>query len=299
MYSQKSYSNSLFAVVIALITMLSNSCMKDTDSQQGNPVQKNNQVKIARILAGIPTYEGNSPPNIEGSFLSTPMVFYKGYGYPSNMIGQSLHTIYNLYNQTTDGKIRLSEQMNDDIFIDTECFITGSGQNFTVWLEVQGLRGEQLANVFSGTYDTITGNFTNCYIVFVFTHGFSDEYSNHAAGDWIAARGTILSLNSIVGKWSRDRIDENGEWLKWQWEFFIDGTWNETAKGFDGSIHLTSSGSWSVIADSLTIHEPANIYNGNMAITKTGTYSVATFELTLNTGMGAWGGTWGRVIDYF
>ncbi len=82
----------------------------------------------------IPIYTGTTPPNVEGTYLISPMTmvmdshdnFEPGYQFADNYI--------QFYNQTSDNTISCrSTQLLGDLSVGEGLFISGEGENFTIY----------------------------------------------------------------------------------------------------------------------------------------------------------------------
>ena len=200
-------SNVLILFFLLSIVFSLSSCKKlfnrgDNDSGgNGNPIQENSTVKQALSSAGITTYDGNTPPTLEGTYSTTPMQCYAAEGVNlQSFLYQYMNSVFKLYGQTTAGDISFSEKLPSGLFgAGKGCYITGSGNNFTIWMENSMSNGNKTAFVLSGTLETSTGNLINCKSITVFTYtAYGSDYS---VGDWYAARGWIQKLSGIMGNW--------------------------------------------------------------------------------------------------
>ncbi len=185
--------NLVYSITAAgLLMLLTNSCTKD-EVVTGNPVQRNSVVKEALSASGIATYDGNTPPKLEGVYSTVPMQIYDATTIFSPYIGQNMSTIFKLSNQTSSGDISFAEQFSDGFFADgTGCFITGSGQNFTIWMQSSLSNGGATAFILSGTLDLASGNILNCRTITVYTV----STPSYSAGNWYAAQGWLQNTNN-------------------------------------------------------------------------------------------------------
>jgi hypothetical protein len=177
-------------IIIGVLILFITCCTKsdDTNDATGNPIQTNSLVVSALSQAGITTYDGNSPPVLQGTYSTTQMKCYNATGTLSFLIGQNMTTVCKFYDQTSAGQISFAEQISPDLFAEGKgCYITGSGQNFTIWMENSLSNGAATAFVLSGTLDQATGNLLNCKSVTVYTKS-SGSYN---AGDWYAHSGWL------------------------------------------------------------------------------------------------------------
>ncbi len=185
------YSIALMSFLMMFVT----GCKKDETAATGNSIQRNGTVKSALRLAGITTYDGNTPPSLEGAFSTAPMQIYDASTILSPYIGQNMSTIFKLFNQTSSGDISFAEQFSDGTYADGKgCYITGSGQNFTIWMESSLSNGGATAFVLSGTLQQSTGDVINCSTITVYTKA-TPSYS---VGDWYAASGWLQNILNIV-----------------------------------------------------------------------------------------------------
>lgn len=176
---------------MVFVTILITTCSQDestNNSGSGNSIQQNAILKQALSAAGISTYDGNTPPNVEGSYTTTPMLCDKAWGSLSSLKGQYMNSIFKLYSQTSDGKISFAEQIQSGMWgAGKGCFITGSGQNFTLWIENNLSNGAATCFVLVGTVESGTGNFINCRTMTVYTKKAAASSIN--VGDWYSAYG--------------------------------------------------------------------------------------------------------------
>lgn len=178
-------------LIVGLLFISINSCKKDEDSGSGNSIQQNSVVQNALKSAGITTYEGNTPPNLEGLYSTTPMKCYDASSRLSGFVGQNLNSIFKLYGQTASGSISFAEKLASGQFNSGNgCYVTGSGQNFTIWQSINISTGGATALIFSGTvglsHDLISVKSLTVY---------TKASASYSVGDWYATRGTILRLD--------------------------------------------------------------------------------------------------------
>jgi len=178
---------------ITLLASILISC-KDDENNNGNTdnnIKNNTTVINALAAAGITTYDGNTPPSINGDYSTSPMQVYNATGALTGNIGYNMTTIFKLSEQTSSGSIKFAEQISPNLFANGKgCFITGSGQNFTIWMENTLSNGAATAFVLSGTLSPTTGDFLNCKSLTVYTKASVSIN----VGDWYAASGWIDKL---------------------------------------------------------------------------------------------------------
>lgn len=280
-------------ILTGLFLFFLSACDKEKDNT-GSP-QNSEIVKTALSQAGITTYDGNTPPTITGMYTTTPMLCTsaKGDYLQQNFVGGYMNSIFKLFNQTSAGDISMTEKLPSGQWgSGNGCVITGSGMNFTIYMEMELSNGAATCFVLVGTLEQSTGNFINCRSITVFTRASA----NCAVGDWYTASGWIQSLNSVYGKWTTTTHGSNGHYFNWHMEFFVNASW--TCSIYDATAGLQSystSGTWSKAGNAFTINEPANIHNGNVNRTNTGTYEIANDATLLTlTNLYIWSGQWSR-----
>lgn len=261
-------------ILIGFVLFLNSSCKKDDSS--GNPIQNNATVQDALSAAGFTTYDGNTPPTLEGTYTTTPMKQTNATKNLNWLVGQYMNSKFKLYGMTSSGEISFQEwTQNGQWGIGKGGYITGSGQNFTIWVFNSLANGAETAFVVSGTLDLATGNLLNCNSFTVYTKASS----SYVVGDWFKASGWIQSLNSIYGNWKRqDRVfSGNGVYLgfyDWYLVFNINNTYSYYAIKEDGYTLPTAFGTFKTSGNSITIYETANMYNNYTPISTAGTFKV-------------------------
>ncbi|MEI6059359.1 MAG: hypothetical protein WCR72_01560 [Bacteroidota bacterium] len=181
--------------LMGIIMMFANGCKKSENAATGNPIQNNKAVESALVTAGITTYNGGTPPHLDGVYSTATMQIYNASSILSAYIGQNMSSIFKLYNQSSTGDISFAEQFSDGTYADGKgCYITGSGQNFTIWMESTLSNGGATAFILTGTLEQTTGNIINCHTLTVYTKATP----NYSVGDWYAASGWLQNVNNIV-----------------------------------------------------------------------------------------------------
>lgn len=176
-----------FLLLIIILFVIANSCKKDDDESVNlNPIQSNEIVKTALAQAGITTFDGNTPPVLEGQYTTMHMQTYNAFGNLTFLIGQNLNSVFKLYNQTQEGSLSFSEKLPSGLWASGNGgYITGSDNNFTIWMENSLSNGAATEFILSATIDYSTGNFLNCKCITVFTKASS----SYNVGDWYASSG--------------------------------------------------------------------------------------------------------------
>ncbi len=139
---------------------------------------------------GMPIYEGQNPPNIEGIFLEAPHTLKA-----SNQDGDEIGHVYNdwkfhLYNQNNSNlTIDLEYKTSSSIGASSKSYISGSGNNFSVFLEVISEKGEYSAKMVRIISGQITeAGIGNCHIALFMVDNYGDPGDNYLDN----GRGRIL-----------------------------------------------------------------------------------------------------------
>ena len=245
----------LFAVLSVLL-LFTNSCKKDDSNNNSSNPKNNNIVKNALLQAGIITYDGNTPPTLEGIYSTTPMLIDAGTGNLKYFIGSYLNSTFKLYNQTPSGEIAFSEKTPNGLWNEASgCYITGSDNNFTLWMNNTSSTGATTVFVLSGTIETTTGNFVNCKSETVYT----SATSSYNVGDYYASSGYILNLSTPVGKWTKSWIAPFGnDHMVRHMELYSDGNFTIFDDDLDGGTDCNLSGRWSTSGNLMTITNNAS-----------------------------------------
>ena len=183
-------STQLFLVFVFIL--FSVSCTQD--GSEINPI-KTNQI-VTRVLnnAGITTFDCGTPPQIDGVYSTTNMTCTDGSSVFTTMIGSRMTTNVKFFNQSSEGKISVSEQISPNVFASGNgAFITGCDNNFTIWMQSTLSNGAETAFVLSGTKDTKTGNLVNCKSVTIYTKATPSI----PAGEWYNDNGILVTLNPL------------------------------------------------------------------------------------------------------
>lgn len=156
---------SILLGIFALPIMMFSSCLKEGDDTIVLPlpdgkipysvIPKNLQDSL--VAHGFVIHEGIEAPNIEGKFLSSPMVLQ----YASDNYQNDFYDLYMRYaGQTRRGLIQYSESQRDTVVgISQEANVIGSDSNFTMYcyqtISANNSRGDTLyrcktASVVSG-----------------------------------------------------------------------------------------------------------------------------------------------------
>jgi hypothetical protein len=148
----------------------------------------------------------------------------------------------------------------------------------------------------------VSGNTLNLY---AFVEGVYVSAGTYVSGNWpgnhcniFQSGDSVMRMNTIIGNWVRHTTTDYSGIIKnytWHWTINDGGSWtwncyNDT----DGYLEFSSSGTWFVSGNSLTINEPPNSSNGNNEIIRTGTFTVSETQLSLSNELYVWRGTWTR-----
>jgi hypothetical protein len=138
-------------------------------------------IKTVKDL-GMKIYEGNTPPSVNGTFLATPLVLKKS-NIADDEIGEEYDDlIFTLKNYNSEAKtISLEADWGGEISNSVRSFISGTGNNFSVFVEVTVTDGSaacKSVDIYSGTL-TSTG-IKNFYYSFIITEDYGDPYDEWA-----------------------------------------------------------------------------------------------------------------------
>ncbi len=179
-----------FIVIPALLVLfLLFSCdnNKTTGSKYTLPDQVQNIVTDSQLdqlkQDGLPINEGVAPPNVEGVYLADRQYcVYSTDGYTDRY---TFDYYYQFYNQTAQNTVKLSYTggysypYNDDVASGEGAFISGSGSDFSVFVEAQGTYSGityTQVTIYSGT---LTGSgISDFQFGFILTEK-SDDPSNY------------------------------------------------------------------------------------------------------------------------
>jgi len=115
----------------------------------------------ALVALGLTVHLGDTPPNIEGTFLASPALLQSSsVGGDESLIGaqfaDALMTFSNQNNESLTVDLLLDEVSIDSQSVGEGSFISGSGSNFTVYFVTE----TELNNAFADTTVTISGSMT-------------------------------------------------------------------------------------------------------------------------------------------
>jgi hypothetical protein len=139
-------------------------------------------------------YGGPNPPAIEGEY-STTQCYYSSKSSNPNIeyqIGQNLNTIFLFYNQTTNGTILFSEKEDNTFSFSSfstgaHSFITGQGNNFTVYSEILNPDGSTTVSITSG--QMLSSGDLQIQNV---TVGTANPPTGINVGDWFSFAGLLV-----------------------------------------------------------------------------------------------------------
>lgn len=191
-----------------ILLLLANSCKKDDTENTDSNTQKNtgfssaqdfkdnSYISNAIIQSGITINDGTNPPNIEGEYDTSPSSYYAACDVWTTLIGINLNTIVKYYNQS-GLRISSSEKcptVGSYYSEGVDGFITGCGNNFTVWMEC-------LNNTGSTTAYVATGHKVNNNLVIRTVATYTaNPPAGHQQGEWWASGFLFINLlNSSIG----------------------------------------------------------------------------------------------------
>lgn len=161
---------------------------------------------------GLPVYEGDDPPDITGTYLCNDLVLYdSNIPEDSPYIGDSYADMeIKFYRQYSSGRVRVSyDQSGYETGTGMRSFISGSGNNFTVFTEISGTSDSGIdfedAMLFSGTISA--GGISNFSYGLLMTYKSSDpdgylinvgDARVFVEDDGLAAFGSLPSIHPTV-----------------------------------------------------------------------------------------------------
>lgn len=119
--------------VLAISAVVFCSCPPAPEPGPDHIVQ-NPSVKKAINESGIEINEGDTPPALAGNYLTNGGVVDASYLF-NDLIGESINTEFDLYNQTTSGKISFQENVEEISVSGIGGYITGENGKFTIYGE--------------------------------------------------------------------------------------------------------------------------------------------------------------------
>jgi hypothetical protein len=187
----KNKSWSYLLILVGLVTILTSSCKKENNDED-KPAKNSGFISAQEFIdnqyildalnsAGITTYEGNTPPNIEGEYNTNTSSVYAASSNLYSHIGLPLSSIFKFYDQTSDGKVLISENGGAGYSTGQGSFITGYSNYFTIYIEASNSNGSTSAAIISG--NKCTNGDLNLKGVTVYT---SNPPSGLEVGDWWA-----------------------------------------------------------------------------------------------------------------
>jgi len=157
----------------------------------------------------IPIYEGDTPPNIEGCYLVNPNVLtYSTLSsdYEGMTFVDEYEMFYNqdMLNNTIDYKDKTQFHEN----VATESFITGEGDNFTVFFNIDGIMHASTGDVSYKQVRIISGTWTSTGIKNLYW-GFMMIEKSYDPNNVVVEVGTIR-----VGK-DGNGFSDKTSWPSW------------------------------------------------------------------------------------
>jgi len=120
--------------ILAISAVLFGSCDCDKPSPGPDDFLKNPSVKGAVNESGIEINKGTTPPALAGTYLTDGEIVDASY-LLDDLIGVSINTEFELYNQTISGKISFRETVGGFTFSGIGGYITGNSGKFTIYGE--------------------------------------------------------------------------------------------------------------------------------------------------------------------
>ncbi len=118
--------------LLVLLTLAA--CGGGTGFQSAADFAENATIKKAIADSHFVSYPGSSPPTITGKYTTNGQVAASADG---SLVGRSVISTTCLYNQKAAGQIDYAEKANNLVAGGQGFFISGSGNNFTVWEELR------------------------------------------------------------------------------------------------------------------------------------------------------------------
>jgi len=127
--------------ILAISVVVFGSCNKNDDPKSKtsgfttpDEFVQNPSVKDAINESGIEINEGTNPPALAGNYLTNGKVIDAS-DLLSDEIGSTINTEFDLYNQTTSGKISFQEKVGEISVSGIGGYITGENGKFTIYGE--------------------------------------------------------------------------------------------------------------------------------------------------------------------
>jgi len=228
-------------VLLTLISVFYNNCKKEAVPEYENPVQQNSVVKEALAKSGIKIHKGNTCPNVEGIYSAKTMQYNKGSAMFDSLLFENIWTEIKLFNQGASGTIFYSERKLFGLFDKSnEAYISGSGNDFTIWQFFDNSFAGKPALIISGTLSD-DHDIVNAELLFVYT----EESPWNLSGEWVAANGKIiyslpklmLNLPKII---SNSTVHLSAR--VWDWGAFNQELVTETGFIFNGALKVNEAG---------------------------------------------------------
>lgn len=130
-------------VYCLLLLIVFTSCSKDDESTpkvktcnftSAEEFLENPSVKNALNAVGVSVNKGDNPPVLSGEYDVNGYIVKTGKPV-TGLTGTRINSQFNLYNQTSLGKISFSESVGNIQVQGSGGFITGQGNKFTIWQE--------------------------------------------------------------------------------------------------------------------------------------------------------------------
>lgn len=200
--------------VLVISAIAFDSCNKNDDPKTKtsgfsthDEIVENPSVKEAINESGIEINEGNTPPALAGNYLTNGKVINAS-DLLSDEIGASINTEFNLYNQTTSGKISFQEIVEGISASGIGGFITGENGKFTIYGESKQSGSE------AGLPDDLSIN-----VVLLMS---GTKLSN---GDLSQVKGiSIITEVNTSNKSYGDVKSLEGNWWMWNADFNLQST---------------------------------------------------------------------------
>ncbi len=149
----------LFYYAIVIILPIISSCTKDKlkndykKSGFNSPSEFLDNPDIQKVIkeSGLTIYEGTNPPQIEGEYRTDECNVVAASQNLSQLVGLPLGSTFKFSNQTSD-LIEVSETGDNGEYAQgMGAFITGNGNNFTLWIEAHQSSGADVVALQSGS----------------------------------------------------------------------------------------------------------------------------------------------------
>ena len=234
----------------------------------------------------MPIYRGKTPPNVEGIYLVRPneAVYCQDNGFvPGTLAASNIIHFYNQNEETLSLEYKSRNFRNTSSAHGTGSFISGSGNNFTIYFDTEG----EMYGIYAKTADVYSGTIDEKGIVNLH-HGFvmvekGDDPEHHIMsegvfrlfrdGDGLATpvlwdydpsviKGKELEINpsALIGEWRAVWYTGNVEYAEnqdlnysWDREKYESFSLKINEDGTGSGFYWKDSYSWTLKQDSLTI----------------------------------------------